>query len=286
VPPESEKAAGALLRGLAPIIREIRSTFRAHSARFHHNVGRVFITGGTSSLKGLEALLARELNAEVLRLDAVPRTNSPIDPARTPMASQAFALAIRGHGSARGAKFNLRKGELAFKGDLDYLKGKTSRLAVFAGVLLVLALGLVAARLRVLDGSEKGLDDILCKTTQRVVGKCEKNYDVALSLLKGKGSPAASLPVYSAVDLFAEVTTRSQALAVVYDDLSITLERVQLHGETESFDAVDQLVTALKGFKCFQEIKRGKVQKNKDGSKVLFDLDVRVQCETAKTEGA
>jgi general secretion pathway protein L len=49
---------------------------------------------------------------------------------------------------------------------------------------------------------------------------------------------------------------------------------------------VDQLVGALKGFKCFQEIKRGKVQKNKDGSKVTFDLDIRVQCESAKAEGA
>ena len=31
---------------------------------------------------------------------------------------------------------DLRKAELAFKGDLDYLKGKVSRLAVFGGVLL------------------------------------------------------------------------------------------------------------------------------------------------------
>ncbi|HEY3445714.1 MAG TPA: type II secretion system protein GspL [Myxococcales bacterium] len=285
VPPENEKAAAALLRGLAPIIREIRSTLRAHSAKSHKEVGRIYLTGGTSRLKGLGPLLSRELGTEVVPLEAVPQAGSPVPPERAPMASQAFALAQRGHGGARSAKFNLRKGELAFKGDLDYLKGKVGRLAAFAGVLVVLSLGLVWARFHVLQKAEGELDKTLCTTTTRVVGSCQKDYLVALSLLKGKGSVAAALPVYSAVDLFAEVTARTQNLTVKIDDMNVQLERVQLHGETDSFDGVDQVVSSLKSFKCFQEIKRGKVQKSKDGTKVTFDLDIRVQCGEAPKEG-
>lgn len=287
VPPENEKAAAALLRALAPIVREIRSTLRAHGARFHRPVSRIFLAGGTARLKGLGPLLSRELGAEVHLLDGVPRTDTPIDAGREQVAAQAFALAMRGHGSARAGKFNLRKGEFAFKGDLDYLKGKVSRLAAFAAVLVVLSGVMVWSRFHVLGNAEKELDKTLCNTTQRVVGQCQKDYLVALSLLKGKGSVAASLPVYSAVDLFAELTARTQALRVKLDDMNVQLDRVQIHGESETFDMVDQLVSALKSFKCFQEIKRGKVQKNKEGTKVLFDLDIRVQCgESAKPEGA
>ena len=287
VAPESEKSAAALLRGRAPIVREVRSTFRAHFARFHRPVGRVFLAGGTSRLKGLEGVFARELSAEVLKLDALP-PGAPVDSAQAGAASLAFALALRGHGSARAARFNLRKAELAFKGDLDYLKGKVSRLAVFGGVLLALAVLLVFAKFQTLSKAEKELDTTLCTATQRVLGQCQKDYLVALSRLKGKGSAGAALPAYSSVDLFAEVASRAQALNVKFEDMAIQLDRVQLRGETESFDGVDQLVGALKGFKCFQEIKRGKVQKNKDGTKVTFDLDIRVQCgpEGAKAEGA
>lgn len=287
--PESEKAAAALLRGLTPIVREVRATLRAHAARFRRPVARIYLAGGTARLKGLGALLSRELCTEVRPLDPIPRANSPVPAGCEPLAAQAFALALRGHGAARAARFNLRKGDFAFKGDLDYLKGKTSRIVAFSAVLLVLTMLLVWSKLHVLGRTEAELDRTLCTTTQRVVGQCQKNYDVALSLLKGKGSPAASLPTYSSVDLLAEVTSRAGALkSMRFDDVSVQLDRVQLHGETESFDGVDQLVGALKGFKCFQETKRGKVQKSKDGSRVQFDLDIRVQCgpEAPKAEGA
>ncbi|MGC4113963.1 MAG: type II secretion system protein GspL [Myxococcales bacterium] len=285
VPPENEKAAAALLRGLAPVIREIRSTFRAHSAKTRHTVGRIYLTGGTARLKGLAPLLSRELGAEVVPLEAVPLAGSPVPPERAAMASQAFALALRGHAGARGSKFNLRKGDLAFKGDLDYLKGKVGRLAAFAGILIVLAMGLVWARFHVLKKAEDELDKTLNTITTRVLGAPQKDYLVALSLLKGKGSVTAALPTYSAVDLFAEVTARTQSLTVKVDDVNVQLDRVQFHGETDSFDGVDQVVSSLKSFKCFQEIKRGRVQKSKDGTKVTFDLDIRVQCGEAPKEG-
>jgi general secretion pathway protein L len=194
------------------------------------------------------------------------------------LAAQAFALAIRGHGTARAARLNLRKNEFAFKGDLDYLKGKVSRLGVFAAILVVLALVWIWAQFRVLTQRESAIDAALCATTTKVIGQCQKDYLIALSLLKGKGSPAASLPPYSALELFSELTSRLQDLKVRLDESEVQLERIRIRGETESFDGVDQIVAALKGFKCFQEIKRGKVQKSKDGTQVLFDLDIRVQC--------
>jgi general secretion pathway protein L len=285
-PPEVERAAGALLRALSPLVRELRATLRAHSARFRTPVARIYLAGGTARLKGLGPVLARELGVEVLPLDPVPRDGSGVIPAGSEaIAAQAFALAVRGHGAARAARFNLRKGAFAFKGDLAYLKGKASRMAIFAGVLAFLSAMFIWAQRSALVAREAAYDGVLCQLTAKAIGQCQKDYTVALSIMKGKGSPTASLPAYSALDLFNELAVRAQAVKVKLEETEVQLDRVRLRGETESFEGVDQLVAALKGFKCFQEIKRGKVQKDKAGAKVLFDLDIRVLCEgAAKSE--
>ena len=285
--PEQERAAGALLRGLAPVIREIRGTFRAHQAKFHRTVERVYLCGGTSRLRGLEGLLAKELGCAVQALDALPKeATQSLPPGTAALAAQGFALAMRGHGTVRAARFNLRRGEFEFKGDLDYLKGKVSRLAAFAAVLVVLSGALTWAQFYNLDQREKAFDKILCDTTQKVTGQCQKDYLVAISVLKGKGSPTALIPTYSALDLFAELTNRAEKQKVKLDEIEVQLQRIRLRGEVESFDGVDKLVDALKTFKCFKEVSKGKVQRTKDGSKVQFDLDINVVCpDQARAEG-
>ncbi len=281
-PPEVERAAGALLRALAPLLRELRATLRAHSARFRTPVARIHLTGGTARLKGLGAVVERELGVEVVQLDSTLRDAAGvIPPGSEATAALAFALAVRGHGAARAARFNLRKGTFAFKGDLTYLKGKASRMAIFAGVLAFLSAVFIWAQFRALSAREAAYDDVLCQMTAKSIGQCQKDYMVALSIMQGTRLPSASLPAYSALDLFNEVAVRAQAVQVKLEETEVQLDRVRLRGETESFEGVDQLVGALKGFKCFHDIKRGKVQKDKSGAKVLFDLDIRVQCEGA-----
>ena len=41
---------------------------------------------------------------------------------------------------------------------------------------------------------------------------------------------------------------------------------------------MEDLITALKQYRCFKEIKEGKVEKTKDGPKVSFRLDIQVEC--------
>jgi general secretion pathway protein L len=277
--PEMERAAAVLLRALAPVLRELRSTFHAHFARFRRPITRVWLTGGTARLKGLPALLSRELGTEVLALQPMQASDAAVIPEpQQPLASQAFSLAMRGHGSAHGGSINLRQGELSFKGDLDYLRGKVSRLAAFAAILVVLSVGMMWSRLHVLEAREAALDGTLCEITKKVLGQCQRDSAVALNLLKGASSPVAAIPSASALDLFAELTSRAEKVDVKLGEVEVQLERVRVRGETGSFDGVDQLVGALNGYPCFKEIKRGKVQRAKDGTKVEFELDIKVEC--------
>jgi general secretion pathway protein L len=278
--PDAERAAAAFVRGLQPVLRELRPTFKAFTARTRRQVSAVVLTGGTARMKGLAEQLERDLHLQV-RVLALPVEVATVLPAEAhPSAAQAYALALRGQASgAKAPRFNLRRGEFAFKGDFDYMKDKLGMLASFGATLLLLFIASGVVRNSVLARNEAKVDAVLCKTTERILGKCETNYDRALNLLKGVESPAAALPKLTAVNLLAEVTQRLPTeVPVKIDRIQIDLERIILLGETTSSKEIDTLTTALKEHRCFKEVNPGKMEKTKDGQKVTFRLDIQVQC--------
>src|SRR5678816_3629255 len=88
-----------------------------------------------------------------------------------PRAAQAYALALRGTMSTgRAPRFNLRQGEFAFRGHVDYLRERLIRVAAFAGVLALLLCVFNVTRAILLGRREAAVDARLCALTQRVLG--------------------------------------------------------------------------------------------------------------------
>jgi general secretion pathway protein L len=115
-----------------------------------------------------------------------------------------------------------------------------------------------------------------------VLGICEKNYDRALNLLRGQQSPAAAVPSVSATRLIAEVAQRvPPEVTVTFSQMVFDLDRLQLRGETDSTRSIDKVAAALKTYRCFREVKEGKVERARDSSRVQFHLDVQVDCGDA-----
>jgi general secretion pathway protein L len=276
----AERAARALLRGLQPVIRETRACLKASTARSRRSITQIYLCGGTAKLAGLDQQLSQELGIPATRLRLPPEVSSSIPPEAGTAAAQAYSLSARRPSvTARGALLNLRRGEFAFRGDFDYLRDKVGLMVTYAAVLVALLIASGIVRNSVLASRDKQMDALLCTLTQRVLGQCEKNYDRALNLLKGKESPAAIIPKLSAASLLAEVAQRIPTdLPVTFDRIEVDLDRVVLRGDTESSKQIDQIVAALKGFHCFKEIKEGKVEKSRDGQKVNFRLDLQVDC--------
>jgi general secretion pathway protein L len=278
--PDSERAASAFVRGLQPVMRELRPTFKAFTARTRRQVGAVVLCGGTARIRGIAEQLERDLHIPT-RVIALPVEAKGAVPAEAqPTAAQAYALALRGNASgAKAPRFNLRRGEFGFKGDYDYVKDKVGLLAAFGVTFLMLLLASGIVRNSVLARREAQVDAVLCATTQRILNTCETNYPRAISMLKGVESPAAALPKQSAVNLLAEVTQRiPPEVPVKLDRIQIDLERIILQGETDSSKEIDTLTTAIKGHRCFKEVSPGKMEKTRDGQKVAFRLDIQVQC--------
>ena len=283
--PDGERAASAFVRGLQPVLRELRPSFKAFTARTRRQVGAVLLCGGTSRMPGLAEQLSKDLGVPV-RVLALPSEAAAVVPApEQPTAMQAYSLALRGQASGpKAPRFNLRRGEFAFKGDYDYVKDKLGLLASFAATLLLLLIASGVVRNSVLARREAQVDAVLCDVTQRILGSCEKNYDIALNRLKGVESPAAALPKMSAVNLLAEMSQRVPAdVPVTFDRIDIDFERISVRGLTDGSKQIDTIATALKGHRCFKEVKEGKMEKTKEGNKVSFRLDIHVECpEQAK----
>ncbi|MGO8970397.1 MAG: type II secretion system protein GspL [Myxococcaceae bacterium] len=280
---EHARAREAIRLALQPLTREVRATLKAATTRDRRPVGQLLLCGGTSQLAGLPEAWAAELGLPVKLLGA--SGNSELLPEQRARGAQAWALALCG--GSRADRFNFRRGDQAFSGQLDWLRGRIPQLAIFAGVLVALLVTFGVVRSAMLGRREAAVDTELCELTRRVLGTCERNYDRALNLLRGKESPAAALPKVSAAGLLAEVAARVPPdITLKLDQVVVDLDRVQMRGETDSSKTIDRLSTALKGFRCFRDVKEGKVERTKDGARVSFQLDVLVDCgETAPPAG-
>ncbi len=276
---EAQRASEVFTRTLQPVLRDLRSTLKSYEARSRRRVELVLLCGGTSKLKGLPEQLSVDLSVPVQLLE-LPLEAREIIGVNHPEAAQAYALAVRGTTTGTKApRFNLRRGEFAFKSDFDFASERMGQLAAFAAVLFVLVIGSGIVRNTVLERREKQVDAVLCDVTQRILGKCEKDFTIALSMLKGQESPAAGIPSRSAATLLAELIAHvPPEMKVTFDNIAIDLDRISVRCETETSKSLEELIAALKTYKCFKEVNEGKIDKSKDGSKVTTRLDIQVEC--------
>ena len=272
----SRSMGGADPEALQLAIREVRQSLFSAQARTRLPLRRLRVAGEFAALDGLCERLERELGVPVERLEKLPGdAQGRIPPELQGPLAHAFGLALRG--MARGRSVNLRKGPFAFKGDLDFLKGKVGRLVAFAAVLVLLVAGNVWMRTNTLRAEEEALDRALCEQTQKVLGTCETDFNLALSKLQGGDTKASQIPTASALEVFGVVTDVLPGIELRMDEIDATLERLRVRGTVDSFDAVDQVVAAMKKSRCVGDVRPGRVQKNRD-EKIEFTLDALYVC--------
>ena len=263
-----------LAHALQPILRELRQTLKVVAGRSRRPLERVWITGGTSQLPGLAELLARDLGTVVQPLPLEPSGGEMLTRA-TPAESLALALAVGGH--FRKSRFNLRRGDQSFQGDFAKLRGKLGKLAALAAALLAMAGVRAYSQIYILGQREKSLDDAVCASTKGALGKCIRDINVAKSSLMGGAASGSTIPHVSALDLLTETTAHLNVDGAKVTEMDIGTDQVRLHGEADSFETVDKVVAALKTYRCFQEIQRGRVQRGKD-TDIEFNLEAHNAC--------
>ena len=129
---------------LLPLLRELKSTLAAVRATGSPAVQRLYMTGGGARLRGLLPRLEAELELPVEQLtlsvdDPFIGEGVEFEPVTrtTELPGQALGLAIAAAASVPQA--NLRKGELAYKVDYAFLRGKARYLLVATIAIIAFA---------------------------------------------------------------------------------------------------------------------------------------------------
>jgi general secretion pathway protein L len=269
----------ALTRALIPLVRELRSTLRAWRARVGPTpITRLWLAGGLGRRAGLAERLAAEVDGPVLPL-TLSGAAAALPAAQAGSLALALAAALRGHLGARVGRVNLRRGDLAYTRDFEHLKGKVARLATAAAAVLLLAVASQVVKIYGLSRQELAVDRALCDAEEKVLKKCYPNYEEALSALRGRGVPGASIPKISAVDVIDDLSRRlPEGLPLKLEKIDITERKLHLQGIADAAEHVDRLVAALHGSRCFGDARSGGARKRTSDGKFEFSIDSALGC--------
>jgi general secretion pathway protein L len=271
---------------VGPIAREVRATLRAWRGRAGPAAAplrRLLLAGEAPFLAGLAEALQADVDGPIEPLALAGPAVERIDPAEAPAFALALALALRGHQGSRGPRLNLRRGELAFTRDFQHVRGKVVRLATWAALVLLLAVVSSGVKVFALSRQERLLDGALCDATQKLIGKCYENDELAVAALRGKGTAAASIPRNSAVDVFMELSARTpQDFWLKLDRIEITRDKLHLQGITDAAENVDRIVSSLRGSRCFGDARSGGARKRSSDGKFEFTIDSDLTCDTGE----
>jgi general secretion pathway protein L len=294
--PEQQKISNCLKAALQPLVRELRQTIQGVVAQQRARVRKVYLLGGASRIPNLDRWLARELNITVVGLLAMDKALAPVLPPPgdggraevvVPQASAALAYALSGLASTRVRRINFRQGDLAFRGDYEYVLARAPQLA--AGFMALALLGAFNAYARhfVISRQEAAIIQKQRDTCKAILNQNIDGADRCLAIMREKITPnagvASAIPEKAAVDAYIQVALHMpKDVTVKVESLDVTVDKVRLKGTTDSFEAVDKIVKALEGGECFKKVEKGPARQ--EGTKVGWSATVDLECPAAVVE--
>ena len=270
---------------LQPIVREVKRTLVAQSDSSGEAVDRLYLTGGTSLLRGLPEYLGALLGVEVVPLDplSVPfnRLTEGGDRLK-PYSAKALGMAVRGFERVRRTQINLRKGDYAYTGDFSYLRDRLITLSAAAVLIVLLAGNVALTHKHVLEAEHAALGAQVKAMSVAIIGEETDDVDRLWNVMLAAGdNPAKLIPQVSAFQVLAEVSDAVKAdLVVDLDQFEMDLERkkLELKGRTNSGGEVERMVDVLDGHRCFKgKVSKDKVEKSMD-EKTKFRLTATSGC--------
>lgn len=270
----------------AAIAREVRASLRAWRSRTGlgtRSLQRLLLAGAGPRVTGLAEALTSEVDGRVEPISFVGGAGEKISPEEAPSFALALALALRGQQGAHAPRLNLRRGDLAFTRDFEHVRGKVLRLAAWASLILCLGVLSSVVKIIALSRQERALDRALCDVTKSLTGKCIENDELAVAALRGKGTAAAAIPKYSALDILVELSHRvPQGTTLKFDRVEITRDKLHLQGVTDAAPNVDGIVTGLRASQCFGAAHSGGARKRSSDGKFEFTVDSDLTCDTGE----
>ncbi|MEZ4225685.1 MAG: pilus assembly protein PilM [Polyangiaceae bacterium] len=278
--------ARTLSRGVAglpesatALAAELRQTFVAWLAHGGEPVEAIYLSGAGASTPGAENYLAHELGIRIGQLPPLGLDGITPDQAQNvPRFAKAIALALGLAG--RGHDLDLRRGSLAFQRGFGFLKERIPLLTGLGAAVLISFAFSTWAEVRALSRDEESLTKALGTLSKQVLGSKAESAEEAQDLLnRAKGLDEGDpMPHMDGYDVIVEIS-KAIPMSITHDieDFDFGRGHLKLNGVVGSAQDAQQIATALKEVKCFEDVKIAKVSQvvNSDRQKYVLELEVR-----------
>ena len=265
-------------------VEELDRTLHVAQVDTQQNISGIVLCGGGARLKGLENFVTHALDVEIKRLELPFLREKGVTWESS--WSHAVGLALKAGGTRQASHINFRKGEFAFRAEIDRFRRKTRHVWIGILVLLLLIGGnltlkyrIQAARYDELKVELRQMFNEMFPNVQTVVDEVHQAQTFVEELKKkaalfGQGE-------LSALGIIGELTDRiPKDLEIKVRELVIETERVRLEADTESFDAVDRIKAALDRSPFFEEVEIADATMTTDRSaskrKIRFHLNLHL----------
>lgn len=270
--PAHERVDACVRAALRPLWRELKQTLAAFRAAGETGPERVLVTGGAARLQGMVEQLELELGLPVARLAlladdpfldvaVVERVRREDPSTTTELPAQALGLALAA--AAPVPQVNLRRGELSYRTDYSYLRGKVKYLAGAVLAILAFAALNAGASLRAMHKEGDALEARLRRETMALFGEARLDGKAVSEELrngpKGGAPPIPTLTAYDVLDEISRHVPPPERGKLDIQELDIKPKKIYLKGTVETAAQFDELVTELHKIECFDRIEKGKL---------------------------
>jgi len=286
LPADPVRMGHTLREALLPLLADIRTSLIAFEDAYEVEVDEVLLAGGTAYLSGLSELLVELLGVPVRSMRVSETAQDRGEPGR-------FALC---HGLGRAIAGNkkttlldLRRDELAFRGDLATL-GNIAKYAAVAAVLLMFV-GMAAFVMRVVQLNQQAadLDEQIAAAVLETFPDIEperlEDTTMALAIMQER-TLETTLRVDTLGTLVSDEPPTLDTLRAVSDampnpatarvdvrEILFTSSAITMKAQTDGFEEVGKIERSLQADSRFKQATRGDESKTKSGD-VKFTVTI------------
>ena len=298
-------------------LREVQHTLRSYRVARHGEVRQILLTGGSSRLANLPEYVEQQTQIPTDRwsylggdFDKLSEENREL----APEMSQAAALATIGLGGRAERRLNFRRGEFAYQGDFELVKGKMLHIIATMVVILLFLGANLYTHFHVLGQEQDELGDVVGEVCKQALGIQIKSGKKCINEIMSRLDPSSGgsanyggmLPSPSVMELYDDLVRKLKkpvaapsaggtgeageessfsnndpALEVL--ELTVETNRIKLKGKVSSLPVVGEVTESVKTHRCFNKLAPGPTRKTMDG-KTEFSITVHVDCTGTAAE--
>ncbi len=284
------------------LVLQIRQTFFGYQDKHGEIVSGMYLSGGTSRIRGIDRYLSHRLKLNAIYLNCFDFHFCKIGQteAHPQVLPMALAIALRGVAPVGLPDLNFRQGDFAYKGNVQQLGGGIKKLVAALFALLVLSIGYYAVRSYTLNSSVTQMNKEIRQLVTQAIPKVDE---------KTISSPTSAARVVAAKQ--TEVNERLQKLSgllnrntlnVIYEissklppraDLPLDVDdlqfmddgKIRMKGTTNSQESFNKIKDALTKSTLFLNV-NGSAGPGTNKDQVAFDLSFQVKAPGSEDKAA